>query len=95
MPRRSEFPLRTCGSCSQDAEIVQSFSLVTRPLNTNKAQTMSNCRKADDAVGMTWWNGLTRCERLAALSNATAALGHEASAAEAWRLWKTGQISLK
>jgi len=49
----------------------------------------------NDQAGMTWWNELSEPERETALERATDALHHEASAAEAWELWRTGKIDLK
>lgn len=49
----------------------------------------------NDPAGMTWWNELSQPERRTALARATAALGHEASPAEAWELWRTGKMDLE
>lgn len=55
----------------------------------------------DIRLGMTWWNGLTRTERVTVLNEADRVRGWDgkdltkASApAHAWELWKTGKIRM-
>jgi hypothetical protein len=52
-------------------------------------------------LGMAWWNGLTRTERLTVLNEADRVRGWDgkdltqASApADAWELWKAGKIRM-
>lgn len=49
---------------------------------------------ADESMGMTWWNGMSRLERSAVLGQAEAVLGHAPSAADCWSLWKAGRVSM-
>lgn len=48
----------------------------------------------DDLMGMTWFNGMTRVERITVLNEATRVIGHDASIEEAWQQWKAGAIRM-
>jgi predicted Fe-S protein YdhL (DUF1289 family) len=47
----------------------------------------------DDAMGMTWWNGMSQEERHEVLRQADALI-QDASVAQAWRLWKANRITM-
>ena len=47
----------------------------------------------DDAMGMTWWNGMSQPERHEVLRQADALI-RGASVAQAWRLWKANRITM-
>ena len=49
--------------------------------------------KKDDAMGMTWWNGMSQPERHEVLHQADALI-RGASVAQAWRLWKAHRITM-
>jgi len=49
---------------------------------------------ADEAMGMTWWNGMSVLERREVMRQAHAFDG-SVSLAQAWRLWKAGLISME
>jgi len=42
----------------------------------------------DEALGMAWWNALSRPERTCVLQAAERALGRTVSVADAWLVWK-------
>lgn len=49
---------------------------------------------ADERMGMTWWNGLDQAERSRVIAAAEKELRRNASAADAWALWKAGRVRM-
>lgn len=49
---------------------------------------------ADESLGMTWWNGLSRFERSTLLHQAETTLKRHPSAADCWAFWRAGKISM-
>lgn len=47
---------------------------------------------ADVQMGIAWWNGLTRKERMTVLTQA-GQHKHDPSVADTWHLWKAGVVS--
>src|SRR5690348_4850857 len=58
----------------------------------NKGKEMKTAITEDESMGMTWWNTLTKPERIEVLKQAQEHITNP-SAADAWRLWKSGTIS--
>ena len=50
---------------------------------------------ANEALGMTWWNGMTRFERSLVSRQAEQILGRHVSAADCWDLWRAGRVSME
>ncbi len=97
-------PERCVESSRIDRELMRRFALEWRRTGAQAFLMAAEERrdwasfwahKSNDAVGMTWWNELTRTERQMALANASSELGFEASPADAWNLWRKHQINLE
>jgi hypothetical protein len=52
---------------------------------------MSDTTTKDEKLGMAWWNGLSRSERLLILTQA-GEHHQDPSVADAWKLWQAGRI---
>lgn len=57
-------------------------------MNDETLPPMPRQPTADEKIGMAWWNYMNRSERNAALAAAEVKLGHHASPADAWAIWK-------
>lgn len=47
-----------------------------------------------DLLGLTWWNGCTRLERVRLLHAAEILLCRPPAPVDAWELWKAGKIRM-
>ena len=62
-------------------------------LDDSRTEAQMVMEKKDDAMGMTWWNGMSQPERHEVLHQADALI-RGASVAQAWRLWKANRITM-
>jgi hypothetical protein len=96
---RAESALVAAQRAVTDAEL--EVRLARQHLEHCKARITDAPPTDDAALGMAWWNGLTRAERLSLFDQAdrvrgfySAELAAASSRADCWALWKSGKIRM-